>query len=216
MAEFGLTGGIGSGKSSVSTRLQALGAAIVDADAVVRELQQSGTDVFNAIVAHFGDGFVANDGELDRQAIADVVFTNEAELQALNAIVHPAVRVEMDARRVAFGESHRIVVLDIPLLVESRYRDLAGVVVVDVPVDLAIERLVTYRGFSEDDARARMANQISRDERNAQADFVIDNSGDLAHLDGEVQRCWAFMQERIRDIVPTSIKDGDLGSDGHL
>lgn len=208
MAEFGLTGGIGSGKSSVSTRLVALGAGLVDADAVVRELQVPGTAVFNAIVTHFGDGVVADDGSLDRPAIASIVFNDKAELEVLNGLVHPAVRDEMTARRATLSESGKPVVLDIPLLLDSEkgYKGLAGIIVVDVPVEAAVERLVAFRGFDEADARARMANQISREERLAKADFVVDNSGSIDDLDAEVDRCWSWIQQRSEDFGEISEK----------
>ena len=198
MSEFGLTGGIGSGKSSVSERLVAHGAGLVDADATVRRLQAAGMPVFDAIVAHFGDGVVAESGELNRQALADIVFTNTDELQVLNGIVHPAVREDMAQQRETLTETHEIVVLDIPLLIEGSPIELAGIVVVDVPVELAVARLVEHRGFSVADAEARMANQVSRDDRLAKADFVIDNAGSLEDLDAEVARCWEWMNEIIR------------------
>lgn len=196
MHEFGLTGGIGSGKSSVSQRLVALGAGLVDADATVKALQRSGQPVFEAIVEHFGETVVAPDGELDRAAIAGIVFNDKDELEALNGLVHPAVRKDMTAQRDELAKTHEIVVLDIPLLLESesRHEDLAGIVVVDLPTELAIERLMSHRGFGEADARARVANQVSREHRLDQADFVVDNSGSLDDLDSEVERCWQWMQ----------------------
>lgn len=200
--EFGLTGGIGSGKSSVSQRLVERGAGLVDADATVKGLQRSGMPVFDAMVAHFGDGIVGADGELDRPAIAAIVFTDEAQLKALNEIVHPAVRDSMKQQREQLAQTHQVVVLDIPLLVEGTtpHGDLAGIIVVDLPVDLAVERLVEHRGFAAEDARARMANQASREDRLAKADFVIDNSGGLADLDAQVDACWAWMNERVAEI----------------
>lgn len=190
-----LTGGIGSGKSSVSSRLEKRGAVIVDADEVVKELQQPGRAVFEAMVARWGDGIVQPDGELDRQAIADIVFNDEAELEALNEMVHPAVRVEMSAQVDRLRDSDRVVVLDIPLLVEgdAQKRGAVGVIVVDCPVEIAVERLVAHRGFDRADAEARVAAQATRTERLALADFVVDNSGDLAALDAEIERCWAWL-----------------------
>jgi dephospho-CoA kinase len=191
---FGLTGGIGSGKSSVSERLVALGAGLVDADATVHALQRRGEPVFDAIVSRFGEKVVRVDGELDRQALAKIVFNDPAELEALNKLVHPAVRADMAAQREALAATHEIVVLDIPLLIESGRDDLAGIIVVDVPADVAVGRLIRFRGFDEADARARIASQISRDKRLEMADFVIDNSGSLQQLDAEVARCWAWMR----------------------
>lgn len=193
MNEFGLTGGIGAGKSAVSSRLVELGAGLVDADATVRDLQRAGRPVFEAMVAHFGDGIVGDDGELDRPAVATIVFNDADQLAVLNDLVHPAVRTDMADQRKTLAATHKIVILDIPLLIESGYKDLAGIVVVDVPVELAVERLVSFRGFDETDALARIASQVSREERLEKADFVVDNSGTLEDLDAEVAKCWQWM-----------------------
>lgn len=206
MHEFGLTGGIGSGKSTVGERLVGHGARLVDADAIVRDLQEPGEPVFVSMVDHFGPGIVGEDGRLNRQAVADIVFSDKAELDALNAIVHPAVGDEMQARRDRYGEEGVPVILDIPLLVESLakaeatdtespYGSLAGVIVVDVPVEIAVQRLVESRGFDAEDARSRIANQVSREDRLARADFVVDNSGSLEDLAAEVERCWSWIQQ---------------------
>ena len=193
MKVVGLTGGIGAGKSSVSARLAAKGAVIVDADAIVREAQAAGTPVFEAIVERFGPGVVGPDGELDRPALAAVVFGDPEALKELNALVHPAVGAEVVRRVTAQQGTDRVVVLDVPLLVESgRYR-ASGVIVVDVPHDVAVARLARDRGMPEDDARARMARQVSREERVAKADFVIDNSGTPEALDEAVDRAWAWI-----------------------
>lgn len=192
--EMGLTGGIGSGKSTVALGLVARGAILIDADAIVRELQEPGMPVFAAMVERFGPGVVASGGSLDRAAVAEIVFADPDELKALNEIVHPAVTAEMTARREALVETDETVILDIPLLVESRHRGLGGIIVVDVPIDLAIERLVAFRGFSDDDARARVASQVTREERVAVADFVVDNSGTLEALEAELDRCWSWIE----------------------
>jgi len=191
--EIGLTGGIGSGKSTVAALLVEKGAVLIDADAIVREVQEPGTPVFAAMVERFGEGIVAADGTLDRAAVAAIVFNDPDELKALNAIVHPAVADEMTRRREALAQTDATVLLDIPLLVESQYSGLAGIIVVDVDPELAVERLVRYRGFTEDDARARISRQASREERLKIADFVIDNSGDLDHLREQVDRCWEWI-----------------------
>ncbi len=193
MLEVGLTGGIGSGKSTVGALLVARGAVLIDADRIVRELQQPGTPVLAAMAERFGPGIIRADGSLDRAAVADIVFRDEEALTDLNRIVHPAVGEEMTRRREALADTDATVVLDIPLLVESRYEGLAGVIVVDAPVEVAVERLVDHRGLDEADARARIANQVSRQQRLELADFVIDNGGDLAQLEAEVDRCWAWI-----------------------
>ena len=177
---IGLTGGIGSGKSTVSALLARRGAVIIDADAITKELQAPGTEVFTAMVERFGPQIVAADGTLDRQAVADIVFADEQALKDLNAIVHPAVGAETTRRILEQAETDHLVVLDIPLLVESAgKRPVAGILVVDVDPEVAVQRLVAQRGFSEADARARMARQATREERLAKADLVIDNSGTL-------------------------------------
>lgn len=193
MIVVGLTGGIGSGKSSVSARLAERGAVLIDADAIVRELQAPGRPVFDAMVEHFGTEVVGPDGGLDRQAVADRVFNDPDALKELNAITHPPVQEEMARRMAEAAETDEIVVMDIPLLTERR-EGMGQVIVVDTPVDVAVDRLVTQRGLSEADARARIANQISRDERLALADFVIDNGGDLDQLEREVDRCWDWLR----------------------
>ena len=199
MILVGLTGGMGAGKSSVSELLAARGAVIVDADAITRELQQPGTPVFEAIVERFGPEIVAADGTLDRQALADVVFADPDELKDLNAIVHPAVGSELVERLRRESETDHVVVLDVPLLVESGRDDLAGLIVVDVDPEVAVRRLVDHRGVPEGDARARMARQATREERLAKADFVIDNSGTKEDLAAQVDGAW----EWIGTLAPT-------------
>jgi dephospho-CoA kinase len=189
----GLTGGIGSGKSSVSTLLAERGAVVIDADAITRELQEPGTAVFQAMVDRFGPGIVAPDGSLDRPAVADVVFADAAALADLNAIVHPAVGEEIARRLEDEVATDHVVILDVPLLVESGRDDLAGLIVVDTDTDVAIRRLVDQRGFREEDARARLARQASREERLARADFVIDNNGDRDALATRVDECWEWL-----------------------
>jgi dephospho-CoA kinase len=187
----GLTGGIGAGKSTVSALLAERGAVIVDADAIVRELQAPGGEIVTKLAERFGDGVLAPDGSLDRAAVASIVFSDEQALKALNRIVHPAVRDEMARRVEAQRDTDHVVVLDIPLLAENPRADLQAVLVVDVPVEVAVERLVASRGMDEADARARIANQASREQRLALATHVIDNAGDEAALAARVDEVWA-------------------------
>ena len=205
MLEIGLTGGIGSGKSTVADLLVERGAKLVDADAIVRELQAPGRPVYTAMVERWGPDVVADDDSLDRQAVADRVFGDPDELLALNAIVHPAVGDEMTRRREALADTDATVLLDIPLLVESGHGGFGGIVVVDVDPDLAVQRLVEQRGFTEKDARKRMARQAPREDRLARADFVIDNSGTFDDLVAEVDRCWAWIATLERPVPGTSV-----------
>ena len=193
MLEIGLTGGIGSGKSTVAALLVERGAELLDADAIVRELQEPGTPVFSAMVGRWGDDIVAADGGLDRQTVADRVFGDADELAALNAIVHPAVADEMTRRREALAGTNVTLILDIPLLVESGHEGLGGIIVVDVDPEVAVQRLVAYRGFTEDDARVRIARQASREDRRAKADMVVDNSGSLDELEAQVDRVQSWI-----------------------
>lgn len=195
MLVIGLTGGIGSGKSTVSAMLAERGAVVIDADAIVRELQQPGTPVFAAMVERFGREIVAPDGTLDRAAVADRVFGDPEALADLNAIVHPAVGAEIARRLEELAPTDAVVVLDVPLLVESKNPyPVAGLLVVDVDPEVAVRRLVEHRGMREADVRARMARQASREERLARADHVIDNSGTLDDLARQVDEAWAWIE----------------------
>lgn len=190
MLLIGLTGGIGSGKSSVSSLLARRGAVVIDADAITRELQEPGRPVLAAMVDRFGPSILTSAGELDRQAMADIAFADADALADLGRIVHPAVGAEIAARLQREVDTDHLVVLDVPLLVESGRDDMAGIVVVDVDPEIAVARLVEHRGMREDDARARIARQATREERRARADIVIDNSGTLADLERIVDELW--------------------------
>lgn len=194
MLLIGLTGGIGSGKTEVSARLAAMGATVVDADAIVRELQAPGQPVLEAMVERFGSGILAEDGTLARQVVADLVFGDPDALADLNAIVHPAVGAEIARRLEEASRTDDVVILDVPLLVESGRDDLAAMVVVDLDPETAVERLVRYRGFQPEDARARISRQASREERRAKADRIIDNSGTIEDLYSQVDDVWAWIQ----------------------
>ena len=194
MILVGLTGGIGSGKSTVSSMLAARGAEIIDADAITREVQQPGSPVVAAIAERFGEEVLD-----DRRRAATcrhwptIVFNDPDALRDLNAIVHPAVGAEINRRVDALASTDRIVVLDIPLLTENPRGRAAGQDRRRRAVEVQVERLVRYRGFTEDDARARIARQASREDRLKDADFVIDNSGTVDELDEQVDKLWRWL-----------------------
>ena len=194
MILVGLTGGIGSGKSTVSAALAARGAVIVDADQVVRDVQQPGSPVLAKLAERFGADVIAEDGSLDRAALASIAFADPEALKDLNRIVHPAVGAEMNRQVMENVATLNVVVLDIPLLTENPREGLQGKIVVDVPVETQVERLVKYRGFDEADARARIARQATRELRLETADFVVDNSGEAGALDGQIELLWSWLQ----------------------
>ncbi len=196
MLLLGLTGGIGSGKSTVSAEFARRGAVVIDADLVVRELQSPGGAVLAAMVEHFGDGILAEDGTLNRQAVADIVFNDPEQLKALNAIVHPKVGEEIDGRIEAQRETDNVVILDVPLLVESKAYETEGIIVVDTDPEVAVQRLVEFRGFNADDARARMKLQATREERRAVAAFIVPNDGSQEELMTHIDACWDWIQTK--------------------
>lgn len=194
MILIGLTGGIGSGKSTVSSLLAERGAVIIDADAIARELQAPGAPLLSVLAEAFGDNIIDSAGALDRAALAAIVFADADALKNLNKIIHPAIAAEMDRRMKEQRDTNNVVVLDIPLLAENPRKSLCGVIVVDVPVDLAVQRLVQFRNMDEADARARIAKQATREERIKIADRVVDNSGDMNSLAVQVDEVWSWAQ----------------------
>jgi dephospho-CoA kinase len=201
----GLTGGIGSGKSTVSALLAAHGAVVIDADAITRQLQEPGQPVLTAIVERFGTRVLDPEGRLDRPALAAIVFSDPEALRELNAIVHPAVGVETARRVAAERDTDNVVVLDVPLLVETGRGGLAAIIVVDVPTEIAIQRLVEQRGMAEADARARVAVQASREDRIAKADIIVDNSDGRDALEARVAQVWEFIRS-----LPQSAPGGSV------
>ncbi len=202
----GLTGGIGAGKSTVAHLLVEHGATLVDADRVAREVVEPGRPAHRALVERFGADVVAADGSLDRPALAARVFGDPAALADLNAITHPAIGAEMLARRQAAAERGGVVVLDIPLLRDEHRRalELALVVVVDVPTDVAIARLVEQRGMDRSDAEARVAAQVDRATRLAGADLVVENTGTPEDLRRRVDELWAELEARAELSSPAA------------
>ncbi|GAA1987860.1 dephospho-CoA kinase [Microbacterium pumilum] len=195
-----LTGGIASGKSTIARRLAEHGAVIVDADQIVRDVQQPDSPVLAAIRTEFGDGMLRPDGSLDRAALGGRVFGDADAVARLNAIVHPAVRAE-SARRFAqafAADPAAVVVYDVPLLVEARVDDPWQLIIVAyAPEDVRRRRLVDLRGMSEAAAAARLSSQVPDEARLAIADVVIDTAGSLDDTERQVDELWQGLAERI-------------------
>jgi len=194
----GLTGGIGAGKSAVADMLVERGARLIDADVVARQVVAPGGPAYQPVVDRFGPKVLAPDGTVDRAALAAMVFADPGALADLNAITHPAIGVEMLRQRGALSSTDEIVVMAIPLLTAA-HRESVGldvVVVVDCPSAVALDRLVQRRGMDPDDAKARIAAQVSPEDRLADADYVVANDGSLDELQSEVERLWEWLLER--------------------
>ncbi|MEV5605891.1 dephospho-CoA kinase [Streptomyces sp. NPDC052299] len=196
MLKVGLTGGIGAGKSEVSRLLVGHGAVLIDSDRIAREVVEPGTPGLAAVVEEFGPGILSPDGTLDRPALGAIVFADPDRLAALNAIVHPLVRDRSAELEKAAGPDS-VVVHDVPLLTENGLAPLYDlVVVVDAAPETQLDRLVRLRGMTEEDARARMAAQATREQRRAVADVVIDNDGPVEELTARVREVWAELARR--------------------
>lgn len=196
MQRIGLTGGIGSGKSTVAGLLADAGLIVVDADQIAREIMEPGSPVLQRVAEEFGEDLIAGDGALNRAELARRAFDSEGDTQRLNAITHPAIRAEAQRRfDLAEAQGAETVVYDMPLLVDlGMHEQMDLTVVVDVDAEERVRRLVTHRGLDEADARARMARQLPDAERNAAADVIIDNNGPLEALAPQVNA----LVERIR------------------
>jgi dephospho-CoA kinase len=187
---IGLTGGIGAGKSVVARRLAELGAVVIDADQLAREVVARGTEGLAEVRKVFGDDVITPDGSLDRPAVAARVFGDEAARRRLEEIIHPRVR-QATAERIATAAPDAVVVNDVPLLVEAGLADTFDlVVVVEAPDRVRISRLVRDRGMTQQQASERIAAQASAEQRRAVADVVLDNSGDIEALNAQVDKLW--------------------------
>ncbi|MGQ4485830.1 dephospho-CoA kinase [Streptomyces sp. 372A] len=199
MLKVGLTGGIGAGKSEVSRLLVGHGAVLIDSDRIAREVVEPGTPGLAAVVEEFGPGILTPDGTLDRPALGAIVFADPDRLAALNAIVHPLVRDRSAALEKEAGPDS-VVVHDVPLLTENGLAPLYDlVVVVDATPETQLDRLVRLRGMTEEDARARMAAQATREQRRAVADLVVDNDGPVEELVARVREVWAELTRRAAE-----------------
>lgn len=200
---IGLTGGIASGKSLVARLFRELGAAVVDADAIAREVVAPGGPAFDGIVRTFGRGIVRADGALDRQALAARVFADPAARRQLNTLTHPHIRRWMaeEAARLAATPGVDVIVLDIPLLLETtdgRELNLDGIVVVDADEDVRVARLMARDGLSEADARGRVSAQMPLRDKVARADWVIDNNGSPARTREQALAVWEAIRQKRR------------------
>jgi len=196
VVRVGLSGGIGSGKSTVARALARRGAIVIDADAIAREVVEPGEPALAAVIERFGPGVLDAAGRLDRPKLAALVFDDAAARADLNAIVHPRVAAET-ARRIAAAPSDAVVVLDVPLLVEAARSGYDAVVIVEAPEEVRLERLVG-RGMSSDDARRRMATQASDAERRKVADVILDNAGSEDDLERQIDALWSQLTASLR------------------
>ena len=190
MKKIGLTGGIGSGKSTVAAMLAEAGFRVVDADKIARQIMEPGSPVLAKVAEEFGHDVLLQDGTLDRAELARRAFVDKESTQRLNAITHPAIRAESNRQFIqAESDGAPVAVYDMPLLIElGLNKDMDLTVVVDVDAEERVKRLVTSRGLAEADARARIRQQIDDDARKAAADWVIDNNGPVENLAPQVER----------------------------
>lgn len=196
MRTVGLTGGIASGKSTVSALLAQHGALVIDYDLLAREVVEPGQPALAAIRERFGASVIADDGTLDRPALGSIVFSDQFALRDLEAITHGAIR-ERALAQTAQAAPDAIVVHDNPLLVEmGSAADMDAVIVVDVPTEVQVQRMVQDRGMTESDARTRIATQATREQRAGVADHLIDNTGPIEHLSLVVDELWRTLSER--------------------
>jgi dephospho-CoA kinase len=198
MLTVGLTGGIGAGKSEVSRLLVECGAVLIDADKIAREVVERGTPGLAAVVDAFGEDILTPDGSLDRPSLGSIVFADPDKLALLNSIVHPLVGARSRELEAAAAQD-AVIVHDVPLLAENGLAPLYDVVVVvDAAPETQLDRLIRLRGMTEEDARARMAAQATRDKRLQTADIVIDNDVPLEQLERRVREVWADLVRRAQ------------------
>ena len=197
MLLVGLTGGIGSGKSTVARMLEKRGAVVFDADVLAREVVEPGTPGHAAVIERFGANVLAPGGELDREALASIVFADPAARRDLEAIVHPEVRRRFAEGSEDYQDTDRIVVFSAPLLVETGMHSAFDVlVVVSASTDTQIDRLMRDRGMSQEAVRSRIAAQASPEARAEVADVLVDNGGTLEELEQQVDRLWSDLSAR--------------------
>ncbi len=198
MIVVGVAGGIGSGKTAVTDVMGARGAIVIDADVIARDIVAPGSPCLEEIRSAFGDHVLHEDGSLNREALATIVFTDESARLQLNEITHPRINDEMKRQIALTHARDGVCLIAIPLLV-SEHRERLGldaIIVVDCPTEIALERLVTDRQFDRDHARSRIASQISREERNALGDYVVVNDGTRDQLERKIDDLWSVLLAR--------------------
>lgn len=209
MLRIGLSGGIGAGKSTVSGTFSELGGVVVDGDVIAREVVEPGTEGLAKLVEAFGDGILQSDGSLNRPALAAIAFSDDDKRSTLNGIVHPLVG-KRRAELIEAAAEDAVIIEDIPLLVESQMGPMFPlVIIVNADAELRVKRLIEYRGFSEEDARARIKAQATEEQRRAVADVWLDNSGDADELVTAARELWQYrilpfadnLQHRRRAVV---------------
>jgi dephospho-CoA kinase len=201
MRFVGLTGGIGSGKSTVGASLRRLGAVIIDVDSLSRDLQEPGQPLFEEIVARWGDPVVDAEGRLDRRALASIVFSDRDQLAELTSMAAPFTEQEIVRQASSYLGTDRCVIVEAAMYARPMY-GMSGLIVVDVPSEVAVARLVGLRLLDEADARARIASQLPRASRLRDAGFVIDNAGTVIELEERIREAWAWIAD-LPPSVPT-------------
>lgn len=198
MITVGLTGGIAAGKSTVASLMARLGAGVLDADEVVRELQRPGTWVYQAILQAFGPSIVQRDGTIDRKRLGEMVFQDEGARRQLEATVHPALVAAIEQRLRAFkAQGVKLCVVELPLLIEAGAQErFDWVVVVTAPEEVQVSRLMADRGLSREEALARIRSQMPLHEKVRVADFVIENAGDLQEVERRVQELYQALLQK--------------------
>ena len=201
MLAVGVVGGIGSGKSTLADLLVDKGAVLIDSDQIAREVVEPGQPALAALVAAFGEGILHSDGSLDRKEMAKIAFSSDESLATLNSITHPVIGEVMTRRREQAADSNKVCLYAIPLFTPE-HRDALSldlVVVVDCDIETARERLIAFRGFTEQEADERIAAQIGRDERNGYGDVVISNNGGPQELQQAADQLWGTLSARLAD-----------------
>lgn len=197
---IGLTGGIATGKSTVSQMFRERGAAIIDADLIARQVVEPGTEGLSQVVAYFGKHVLDSEGRLNRPALASIIFQDESKREKLNSILHPLIRREMkeQTENILKKDPNQVVIWDVPLLYEGKKMTqfVEKIIVVYVPESIQLKRLMLRNSLTEAEARSRIRAQLSIEEKKKMADFIIDNSGSLLETERQVDRLWNYLTSK--------------------